>query len=441
MDRTDSRRSLPSVDAVLGWPETRELVDGHGRGPVRAAARAALATHRSDGTPATRESVGERLRAQLRDRPGRVINATGVLLNTNLGRAPLADEARSALLDAAGYCDLEWDTDTGRRGSRHAHLRDLLTELTGAQDGIALNTNAAAVLAALVAICNPGDALVARGQLIEIGGGFRVPEILATSGCRLVEVGTTNKTRIGDYAEAVGETARALLRVHPANFHVQGFTESTPLGQMVALARDRGLAVIDDLGSGLLRPDPGAPSEPDARASVAAGADVVCFSADKLLGGPQAGIVVGTEEAVAAVREHPLTRALRLDKLRVAALSATLGLHLDPNDARRRVPALRMLSDQRAEREERGARLAAQTGLELVSTEARVGGGALPAHVLPSVALVVPGPPEEVAARLRALDPPVAGRIRDGRVLIDVAALTDRDLEELPALLASLSSP
>jgi L-seryl-tRNA(Ser) seleniumtransferase len=415
-----------------------ELLARHPRGLVADRVRDALARRRAageDGDGLAGE-VAEALRPSLR----RVVNATGVALSTNLGRAPLAEEAVAAAVAAAGYATLEWDAATGGRGDRDVHLRDHLRALTGAEDAVAVNTNAGAVLLALVAACAPGEALVSRGQLVEIGGGFRVPEILAASGCRLVEVGTTNRTRLADYAAAAGPGTRAILRVHPSNFRQLGFTEETPLDDLVGLAQERGLRVIDDLGSGALVPDAIHGDEPDARGSVAAGADIACFSADKLLGGPQAGILVGRADAIAAARRHPLYRALRLDKLRIAALQATLALHRDPAAARSRIPALAMLADDGAARMARARALAEAIGdgAEAVATVGRVGGGALPLAELPSAAVTFDWTDQRcsfLAERLRALDPPVATRVHQGRMLIDVLALSERDVAELPALI------
>lgn len=433
----DPRRTLPAVDAVLRAPDVADLVAAHPRGLVVDRVRGALARRRAEGEGA--DGLAEEVAAGLRPSLRRVINATGVALSTNLGRAPLAEEAVAAAVAAAGYATLEWDAATGGRGDRDVHLRDHLRALTGAEDALAVNTNAGAVLLALVAVCAPGEALVSRGQLVEIGGGFRVPEILAASGCRLVEVGTTNRTRLGDYAAAAGPDTRAILRVHPSNFRQVGFTEETPLGALVGLACERGLRAIDDLGSGALVPDAIHGDEPDARGSVAAGVDVACFSADKLLGGPQAGILVGRADAIAAARRHPLYRALRLDKLRIAALEATLALHRDPAAARRRIPALAMLADDGAARMARARALAGAIGggAEAVATVGRVGGGALPLAELPSAAVTFDRTDPRSsfdASRLRALDPPVATRVHQGRVLIDVLALSDRDLAELPDL-------
>ena len=422
---------------MLRGPEAAVLLERHPRALVADRVRQALDRRRAAGEGA--DGLVDEVAGSLRPSLRRVINATGVALSTNLGRAPLAEEAVAAAVAAAGYSTLEWDAGAGGRGDRDVHVRDHLRSLTGAEDALAVNTNAGAVLLALVAVCAPGEALVSRGQLVEIGGGFRVPEILAASGCRLVEVGTTNRTRLADYAAAVGPGTRAVLRVHPSNFRQLGFTEETPLDALVGLAREHGLRVIDDLGSGSLAPDAVHGDEPDARGSVAAGTDLACFSADKLLGGPQAGILVGRAEAVAAARRHPLYRALRLDKLRIAALEATLALHRDPAVARRRVPALAMLAATADERMARARSLAAAIGgdAEAVATVGRVGGGALPLAELPSAAVTFDRPEARsplLAARLRALEPPVAARVHGGRVLLDVLALSERDLADLPGL-------
>jgi L-seryl-tRNA(Ser) seleniumtransferase len=435
----DPRRSLPSVDAALASPGISELIERHPRALVADAVRAALAGRRARraGAEGLAAEVASALRPSLR----RAINATGVILHTNLGRAPLADEAVAAVVEAAGASTLEWDPGSGERGSRHVHVEAHLRALTGADAACATGTNAGAVLLALVALASGGEVVVSRGQLVEIGGGFRIPEVLAASGCRLVEVGTTNRTRIEDYERAIGPATAALLRVHPSNFRVVGFAEEAPLTELAALARRRGVALIDDAGSGALTaPDDDGPwrDEPDVRASVAAGADLVCFSADKLLGGPQAGLIVGSAAAVGRAGAHPLMRALRPGKLTLAALEATLRLHRDPALARRRVPALRMLGAAPRERREVAAALAAAVGGELVATTGRVGGGALPLAELPSFAVALDDPrgPDALAAALRAGEPPVAALIRDGRVLLDALALDPRDLDRLPALVA-----
>jgi L-seryl-tRNA(Ser) seleniumtransferase len=290
----------------------------------------------------------------------------------------------------------------------------------------------------LLALCSlgGGEVVVSRGQLVEIGGGFRVPDVLAASGLRLVEVGTTNRTRIDDYARAVGPATAAILRVHPSNFRTIGFTEEAPLADLAGLARERGIALLDDAGSGVLRADARLPGEPDVRTSVAAGCDLVCFSADKLLGGPQAGLIVGRREAVARCTAHPLMRALRPDKLTLAALEATLAIHRDHERAWREIPALRMLAASSTERRTAADALARATGGTVVATVGRVGGGTMPLHEPPSWAVALDDglDPEALAARLRAGEPPVVTRIADGRVLLDVLALTEADLLRLPAL-------
>lgn len=422
------------MERVLGDPTVRELLDHRPRGEVVDAVRAILAERRdahggSDG-------LAEDLVARLSPSLGPVVNATGVIIHTNLGRAPLAPAAIAAAVSAAGASSLEWDRRAGRRGSRHDHVSGHLVALTGAEDACAVNTNAGAVLLALCSL-GGGEVIVSRGQLVEIGGGFRVPDVLAASGLRLVEVGTTNRTRIADYAAAVGDATVGILRVHPSNFRTVGFTEEVSLGDLAGLARERAVALVDDLGSGVLVADPRMPGEPDARAGVRAGADLVCFSADKLLGGPQGGLIVGRRGAVERCKAHPLMRALRPDKLTLAALEATLALHRDPARAWREIPTLRMLGASSEERRRRADSLARSVGGEVVQTVGRAGGGTLPLLELPSwaVALDRPDGPDELARRLRTGEPPVAGRVAAGRLLIDVLALTDGDLESLPGLI------
>ncbi len=432
---SDPRRALPSVDAALTDPGVAELLEHHARGHVVDAVRAALADRRERRTGAA--GLAADVRAALRPSMRRAINATGVVLHTNLGRAPLADDAIAAATAAAGYGTLEWNADTGERGSRHDHVVAHLQALTGAEAACVANTNAAGVLLALVALASGKEVIVSRGQLVEIGGGFRVPEVLRASGCRLVEVGTTNKTRVADYEQAIGSETAAILRVHPSNFRVVGFTEEAGLTELVELGRLRGLAVIDDLGSGALVDDPAYRDEPDVRSSVGAGVDVACFSGDKLLGGPQAGILVGTHDAIRRCKAHPLMRALRPDKLTVAALEATLALHRDPATARERVPTLRMLSTPPDELRRRAEALAAEVGGEVVQTVGRVGGGSLPLAEIASYAVALPAPDGEdaMASALRALDPPVVARVADGQVLLDVLTVSPGELAELGLML------
>jgi L-seryl-tRNA(Ser) seleniumtransferase len=357
----------------------------------------------------------ERLRPSLR----RVLNATGVVVHTNLGRAPLAPAARDAVARAAeGYGNLELDLDSGRRGSRQAHVEELLREVTGAEAALAVNNCAAATLLAVAALGR--EVIVSRGQLVEIGGSFRVPEVVEQAGARLVEVGTTNRTRLSDYAQARGDV---ILRAHPSNFRVLGFTEEVEIEALCGL----GLPVIDDVGSGNLAELEVLADEPPVRRSVRAGAAVVCFSGDKLLGGPQAGLMVGTHEAIAACRRHPLARAVRIDKLSLAALEATLALYRDPARALAEIPVLRMLAE---DPRPRAQRLAELVGGELVEAGAKVGGGALPLLELPGPVVALPGgSPDALAARLRAGDPPVVGRIQDGRLLLDARTLADDEIE------------
>jgi len=385
--------------------------------------------------------LAERLRAELASarapRLRRVLNATGVVVHTNLGRAPLAEEALARIVETArGYSNLEFDLGEGARGSRQDHLAAILHRLTGAEAALVVNNNAGAVLLALAALAEGREVVVSRGELIEIGDGFRIPDVLARSGARLVEVGTTNRTRAADYERAVGEETAVLLRVHQSNFRVVGFSERPRLEEVAAVARGHGLPLVDDLGSGALTPSDTVllgDVEPSARESLAAGADLVCFSGDKLLGGPQAGIVVGRAELVERLRRHPLQRALRIDKLSLAALEGTLLLHLD---APERLPVLRMLAQDADAVRARAERLATATRGEVEETVGRVGGGALPLAELPSFACSLP---DALAEPLRTGEPPIIGVVRDGRLLLDCLTLTDAEAEEAAAAVRALS--
>jgi L-seryl-tRNA(Ser) seleniumtransferase len=408
-----------------------------------AAARQAIDEHRAallDGRAGDAEDITARARRILseldRSSLRRVINATGVILHTNLGRAPLSVAARDAVAAAAeGYSNLELDLESGRRGSRHTHVEGLLRELTGAEAALVVNNGAAAVLLAVAALTGPDHGVVvSRGQLVEIGGGFRIPEVIAQSGAQLIEVGTTNRTRLIDYQRAVeSEHAGAILRVHQSNFRSVGFVEDVAVEAVCGL----GVPVIDDVGSGVLADANSVPAladEPGLHRSVAAGAALVCCSGDKLLGGPQAGLLVGSGDAVAAARAHPLARAMRIDKLSLAALEATLLLYRDPARARREIPVLSMLEVSEGELTQRAERLWAALGDErarIVRTAARVGGGALPLLELegPAVELRSDVGPDEILASLRRSDPPVIGRIHDGRVLLDPRTLSDEEVE------------
>ncbi|MEA2194996.1 MAG: L-seryl-tRNA(Ser) seleniumtransferase [Solirubrobacteraceae bacterium] len=372
-----------------------------------------------------------------------MLNATGVIVHTNLGRAPLAQQAQAAVARAAaGYCNLELDLADGERGSRHAHVDDLLQELTGAQAAMAVNNCAAAVLLATAALAGGRETVVSRGQLIEIGGGFRIPEILAVAGTRLVEVGTTNRTRRADYEAALaagGEQIGAILRAHPSNFRAVGFVAEVEIEELCGL----GVPVIDDVGSGVLADDvERLAGEPAVRRSVRAGAALVAFSGDKLLGGPQAGLLVGTRDAIEACRRHPLARAMRIDKLSLAALEATLALYRDPDAARRALPVLAMLEADDAVLGQRARELADASGGAVVDSTARVGGGALPLLELPGPAVAIdPGPAgaDALAADLRAGDPAVVGRIHDGRLLLDPRTLTDDEAREVARAVRAVS--
>jgi len=422
-------RDLPSVDRLLD----DEVLAAAPRSLATTAARAALELARAairagadpGDVPASARAELERLStASLR----RVINATGVLLHTNLGRAPLAPAALARVVEVGGsYSNLELDLTSGARGSRQDHLAGALRRLTGAEAALVVNNNAAAVLLALAALAEGREVLVSRGELVEIGDGFRIPDVLARSGARMMEVGTTNRTRAGDYERAVGPETALLLRVHQSNFRQVGFTELPRLEELARIAKRAGLPLVDDLGSGSLL-DVG--DEPTVAASLAAGADLVCFSGDKLLGGPQAGIVVGRADLVEQLRRHPLQRALRADKLTLAALEGTLALLDDPERARAELPILRMLDEPIDVVRGRAERLAQLVGGELEETVARVGGGALPLAELESVACAVE---EELAAPLRLGDPPVVGVVRDGRLLLDARALQDAELDLVAA--------
>lgn len=448
---TDPRRRIPSVDALLLTPPFADLQGGHGRERVVSALRAAMGAVRSgpsgadlEGIPVEEpswwaEAVAARLRAE--DVPSLVpvINATGVVLHTNLGRAPLAAAAREAMARAAlGYDNLEMDLETGRRGSRYRHCAGLLAELSGAPSALVVNNAAGALVLALNTVARGRVVAVSRGEMVEIGGGFRIPEILERSGARLVEVGSTNRTRAADYARALeaGDVA-AVLKVHRSNFRMSGFTEEAPLPELSVLCRERDVPLLYDLGSGLFA-DPaslGLPAEPRASEAISAGADLVVVSGDKLLGGPQAGLVMGRDALVSAMRENPLCRALRVDKVTLAGLEATLRLYRDPGRALAEVPVLRMLAEKpavlRGRAEDLAARLAAEgvSGCSVEQVPGAVGGGTYPEVSLPSwaVALRAPGGAEALAGALRRCDPPVVARVEAERVVLDVRTVAPEE--------------
>src|SRR5688500_18437391 len=434
---TDARRTLPSVGILLDSPALEPLLARAPRSLVADAVRSAIDAVRGDPARAPNDvqawaveverQLVERERPSLRP----ALNATGVVLHTNLGRAPLAARAIQAIAEtASGACNLEYDVESGDRGSRYVHAVALLRELTGAEDAIVVNNCASALVLALNSLANRREAIVSRGELIEIGGSFRVPDIMAKSGATLVEVGTTNRTHLADYRDAVRDTTGAIVKVHRSNFELRGFVAEAEVAELAPLARERALPLLFDFGSGLLvsLEEFGLGGEPTARDGVRDGATLVLMSGDKLLGGPQAGIIVGTANAVASCRKNPLARAVRVDKLTLAALEATLALYRDPKVAAREVPTLAMLSAPVVEVRRR-AEVACTTlraaGLtcEVVETEASVGGGAFPTARIPSHAIAITGGADEIERRLRAGALPVIGRITHGRVLLDLRSV------------------
>jgi L-seryl-tRNA(Ser) seleniumtransferase len=431
---TDPRRSLPSVNTLLERDEIRELLDSAPRTLVVDAVRRAVAAARGGtaSAPDTGEEWANAVRAELAraQRPSLrpVINATGVVLHTNLGRAPLARAAIDAMVAvSSGYSNLEYDLDAGARGSRYDHCAALLRELTGAEDALVVNNGAAALVLALDTLADGREAIISRGELVEIGGSFRVHEIAARSRATLREVGATNRTHVADYARAMSASTGALLKVHRSNFALAGYVADVRVRELVPLASEHCLPIIHDLGSGLLIPldDIGLRGEPTVREALDAGASVVTMSGDKLLGGPQAGLVLGASKFVAAMRRNPLARAFRVDRATLAALEATLSLYRDPEVARRELPTLAMLAAPvgalRA-RGERVLRALLEQGVDaaLVDSTAAVGAGAFPTAELPSVAIALDGDAERWSARLRAGDPAVVGRVHDGRLLLDL---------------------
>ncbi len=441
VDAPNPYRNLPQLQRLLECDAARPLEASHGRAALTAALRSVIASCReriARGDPLCDASLaglvgdaGELLANRAKPGLRRVINGTGIILHTNLGRAPLAVEAIAAVADAASsYANLEYELESGKRGTRAAEIEPLLCELTGAEAALVVNNGAAAILLALSAQAAGGEVIVSRGELVEIGGGFRVPDVITQGGARLVEVGATNKVRLTDYAAAITEQTRALLKVHQSNFRVIGFTAEVPIAELAALAHQHGLPLVADLGSGLIAPSPGS-SEPTLAQALAAGADIVTCSGDKLLGGPQAGLILGTRTAIEPLRKHPLLRALRLDKMSLAALEATLILHRDQPE---RVPVLRMMRQSEDELAARAECLQGLLGMgHVVSSEGFAGGGSLPEERIASKALAL-DPPEgapAAAARLRMGHPAIVALIRADRLLIDMLAVSNDDLPEL----------
>jgi L-seryl-tRNA(Ser) seleniumtransferase len=438
-------RRLPQIQRLLEVQAIDQLSATYGRAAVVNALRDTLDLIRTQlkvnelaAAPdvsiilaRTSEALAQSRRPGLR----RTINATGIVLHTNLGRAPLAAQAIAAVNEvAASYCNLEFDLATGKRGSRTQALEPLLNELSGAEAALAVNNGAAAILLALSALSQGGEVIVSRGELVEIGGGFRIPDVIRQGGARLVEVGSTNKTRLQDYRAAITADTRVLLKVHQSNFRTIGFTAETGIDELSKLAREHGLLVVADLGSGLLQHTPGS-IEPTLSEALQAGADLITCSGDKLLGGPQAGLIVGTQSAVDRLRNHPLLRAVRLDKMSLAALEATLMLHRDQPE---QVPVRRMLGQREAVLQQRAERLQSLLGKgSIESTEAFAGGGSLPEERIASRALALQ-PAMGVAAAasvLRTGHPAVVGRIKDDQLLFDMLTVSD---DELPQLAAAL---
>ncbi len=427
-------RALPQVDELI---RTAGLAGTVGPVLARVLAREAIDEARtrarrgeSIDPEAVRRDVLKRAETVRRLRLRRVVNATGVILHTNLGRAPLSPEAVAAVAGAAGSVNLEMDLEDGVRAVRAPLAARLLCALTGSESALVVNNNAGALVLALAALARGRDVIVSRGELIEIGGGFRLPEVMQASGAVLREVGTTNRTRSADVRAAIGEQTALVLVAHPSNFRVVGFTESPALSDVAAIAHEAGIFLLYDLGSGLLQPEPALPGEPDAATALRDGADLVCFSGDKLLGGPQAGILAGRADLVEACRRHPLARALRADKLTLAALEATMAAHARGD--RSALPVWRMLEIPVEEIAVRAERLAASIGARTMPGESLAGGGSVPGHGLPTMLVVLDDPgPEAFASSLRSGEPPVMARVESGSLVIDLRTVDPEDDDTL----------
>jgi L-seryl-tRNA(Ser) seleniumtransferase len=461
MDK-DALRRLPKTDELLKREDLTALAGSAPRAVVVGAVRDAVESLRErllggetvefdDDTVA--DEVGRLVAARLRPSLRRVVNATGIIVHTNLGRSVLAESALRAMIDAAGnYSTLEYDVSTGERGSRHVHVERLICEVTGAEAAMAVNNNAAAVLLAIAGLSARKEAIVSRGQLVEIGGSFRIPDVMRQSGAKMVEVGATNKTHLRDYEAAITPKTGLLLKVHSSNFRVVGFTEEVSLAQLVALGREHGIPVYEDQGSGVLMDLSayGLPDEPTVRDSIEAGADLVSVSGDKLLGGPQAGILAGRADIIARLKKHPLARALRLDKMTLAALEATLRLYLDPERALAEIPTLRMLTSPNDEVALRARQLvdritaACGDAFDVIAMPdvARAGGGALPLADIPTTVVALQPrtmSANELEERLRLGEPAIIARIKDGRVLIDPRTLAAGEQDEVVEALRAIA--
>jgi L-seryl-tRNA(Ser) seleniumtransferase len=435
---------------MLRWPAVAALEADYGHAPLLAVLREAAEAVRSGTIAAAEDAVGEFCGAALARRMAlsqrRVLNLTGTVLHTNLGRALMAEEAIAAAVEAMrSPTTLEYELGEGKRGERDRHIERWLTELTGAEAVSAVNNNAAAVLLTLSALAKDREVIVSRGELVEIGGSFRIPDIMREAGCRLVEVGTTNRTHLADYERAIGPDTALIMKVHCSNYAIQGFTNAVGIGELVALGREKGVPIAEDLGSGTLIDlrRYGLPYEPTAAASIKAGADIVTFSGDKLLGGPQAGFIAGRKELVMRIAKHPLKRALRLDKIRLAAIEATLRLYADPDRISDKLPTIRLLArpaeDIRAAAERMLPAIASHLpkGIraETAPCHSQIGSGALPLDLMPSHAITFAATEargsgarlEALAGKLRSLPVPVIGRIADGRLWLDLRCLEPAD--------------
>ena len=454
-------RLLPSIDELLQSTTGQQLMRDYSRPLTLRAARASLVHARAairEGAlcPSYEELLADTARILEREnqpnlRP--VINATGVIINTNLGRSPLSQAALSAIqATASGYSNLEYDLEVGERGSRHTHVSTLLCELTGAEAALVTNNNAAAVLLALSTLASEREVIISRGQLVEIGGGFRIPDVMRQSGCQLVEVGATNRTHLADYEAALSERTAMLLTVHPSNFRLIGFVETVPVSALTELAHRHGLLVMDDLGSGCLLQSEryGLGHEPMPQESIAAGADVVCFSGDKLLGGPQAGIIAGKADVIKRIARHPLMRAMRIDKMTLAALEATLR-HYQREEAATHIPIWQMIAATPASLASRATNWASQLQKQGIAAhtqrgESTVGGGSLPGETLPTTLLALDAthvslPLDELAHHLRTRKTPIITRIQRDTLLLDPrTVLKEQDREVVVALIEEAGS-
>ena len=442
-------RQIPKVDDLLRLPALNTLAAEAGTSAVTGAVRRTLDRLRADilvgtvtelpSTEALCAQISASCRASRLPSLRGVINATGIVLHTNLGRACLSDRALAAARGVSqGYSTLEYDLTAGERGQRYAHVEPLLCRLTGAEAAMVVNNNAAAVLLILSALTAGGEVITSRGELVEIGGSFRVPDIMELCGCHLREVGTTNKTHLSDYERAIGEQTRALLKVHTSNYRIVGFTESLPLSDIVALGCRTGLPVVEDLGSGSLvdLEHYGIHDEPTVQNSIRAGVDVVSFSGDKLLGGPQAGIILGKKPYIDRMKRHPLARAIRVDKMTIAALWATLTTYQDLHRAEQEIPTLAMLAVSGEDLRASAAQLCAllkERGVaaEVVAQSGPVGGGSVPTQLLPTFAVALPADmlsPNQAEQALRCREKPIIGRITEGRLLLDVRTIFPEDM-------------